>query len=247
MRYQIVGLSLVFAMGCEAPVQMFQELPTTAVARSMPGPERPKLLDSRTAPWEELPDMVPVGLFNTTRVSASREWHVHDLWHRSTNVNLRADVFCVEDAGREYAGSLGTSYGFGISSSTAVYANNMTGYLLKLSPVWLGYRVNESGMVTWIAKEGPAAKAGLLEGDTLLSINDRSVIAGRDAVRSPHLIQLLTSKSGDPALLVWVRPGSGRMHGTTTFAGCSEGALGRMTSLPDAVPWRSRVDTDTGF
>lgn len=123
-----------------------------------------------------------------------------------------ADVALIIGEGKEYAGSVGDYWGFGITTSTPIYAATAKAVLLNKAPCRLGIQCDETRMVTTLHDDVRAA-SGLLEGDKLVSIRGVAVDYSWD---SPYWRVIRETQPGDELEAIWIRPGKGRMSGKFT-------------------------------
>lgn len=187
-----------------------QKLPAYDLATKTACAARPRLFFAEQVDPQMLPVLCPFLSLEASSRDFANESIKRDLWEKA--VEYKADVIVTYDAGPQYAGSIATYWGFGISTSQPLYAYTVRAICYRICPARLGVQTDESGMVTVIAPESDLRKAGLLEGDKLLSINGMGFTPG-PAITSAHWIQLLKLQVGDEVNLVWIRPGAGRMEG----------------------------------
>lgn len=114
----------------------------------------------------------------------------------------------------QYAGSVSSgSFVGGVYTGFSVptYERLVYGLCFRLCPASTGIKIGDNGLV--LVKGDAAAAAGILEGDTLLSLGGKTITTGEQWMNSPHYSVLLTSQPGTEIELVWIRPGTGRMSG----------------------------------
>jgi hypothetical protein len=156
---------------------------------------------------EQLPALIPFAIVSALQDGTTRGQVAEHIARKSMET-LRPDVIIFYTGQTEYMGSIysGGLYG---GFSLPMYARNIVGVCFRLPRARTGVRLDEKGMVTSLAAH--AVDAGLLEGDTLISIGGRSVTP-KD-FNSPHYFSLLNASEGDEVDVVWIRPGTGRMSG----------------------------------
>jgi hypothetical protein len=99
----------------------------------------------------------------------------------------------------------GTYHSFGLYSglSTPIYTKTITLWACRYTKARLGMLWdNETHMVTVISNKA-LYEGGLLEGDTIISIDDAPIPPTHDA--------MLDWDPGQVVRLIWIRPGTGRM------------------------------------
>lgn len=128
--------------------------------------------------------------------------------------DLRPDVILFEPRGSHYAGSVSQHIGFGIMTSTPVHAFTADAHCLRLNRASLGITIDDHQMVTF-ASDDLRKECGIQEGDTLLSMNGKSV-KPNGAGESPCSIDRLQLVPDSQVRFVWIRPGTGRMEGSAT-------------------------------
>ena len=207
-----------------------QKLPAYDLALQMGGPERPKLFYAESVSQESLPPFTPYATIicwgnKVKEPLARRAW--------TEAAKLKADVVIVTDAGMVHAGSVNTYWGFGVSTSQPVYNHVIHGVCYRLNPARIGFQTDKSGMVITIDPESNLRAAGMLEGDTLLSINGVAYVADENAHLSAHFLTLLNLTPDEEVALVWIRPGTGRMEAK---AKCYANDPRHLT-LPDSIEW----------
>lgn len=164
---------------------------------------------------DELPAMVPIAVVGV--VGGSEKFAPVVVADKVAA--FRPDLIVVNTGAPVYTGSVTSASAYGgyaTAVSTPVYERTFSAFCYRLSPVRLGARWDESGMV--IAMSESCAKSGLLEGDKILSVNGATITYGEKAARSEHLRKMLELKPGDDVKLVRIRPGAGRMKGTVRCA-----------------------------
>lgn len=229
MRYLLCLLLLTSCISVKV-----QKLPAYNIAINMESLDRPKLFYGNTVDKNVMPSMVPYAIINCIAKSTiDTEYMTRRVWTKAAEV--KADVVFLSNVMPAYAGTLHTNYGFGIATSQPVYHQQLVGVCFRICPGGLGLSTDMKGMIIVIKENSKLKQIGLLEGDRLLSINNVPLrpIENRDPVFDEYYSELLKLKPGDEVKLVWIRPGVGRMDGTTKMLQNKEMDL----NLPDAIPW----------
>lgn len=155
--------------------------------------------------------------------------------------DLRPDVILFEPRGSHYAGSVSQHIGFGIMTSTPVHAFTADAHCLRLNRASLGITIDDHQMVTF-ASDDLRQECGIQEGDTLLSMGGKSV-KPNGAGESPCSTDRLQLVPGNQVKFVWIRPGTGRMEGTTTAR--SPQPMSTAPSIVDPARLTATNDTDS--
>jgi len=123
---------------------------------------------------------------------------------------LNADFVLIGDSSTYYAGSVSNYVGFGMSMSTPVYGLRMNGTAFRVCPGKLGLSWSHETHMVLTIENASVRSAGLLEGDTVLSLDG---VAVEERPSSSFNLHRLEMQPGDEFKLVWIRPGTGRMEG----------------------------------
>lgn len=199
---------LVTALLCSGCVSLStQKLPAHAIAMDMGGPENVAAYFEEEVGTDDLEGAVPFALVTGASVDYGREGIARNIAGRARE--LEPDFVLISGAESYYAGSVGAYLGFGVTSSTAQYGSRVVGICFRACDAILGIQFDRGRLVTRISDGSNARDAGLLEGDTILSINGAAI--DEDTLMSQHYKELLLLQPGDNAHVVWVRPGVGRM------------------------------------
>lgn len=213
----VAALLLVVGAGCATP--KFKPLPAFDSAKDMPALAEPRCYYVEETDVAAMPQLVPF---------ATVDWAWGQYYSKKSAVNAALkvvrkqttpDVVMFAEAGTSYAGSTSSASAVPLSGGGAVavgfsqpiYVNNIVGICCRLAPVSLGIRWNDSGMVNEMRES--AKSSGMLEGDTIVSIDGAAVTFGAKWLNSPHYVRLMKHKVGDEVPVIWIRPGTGRMEG----------------------------------
>lgn len=214
-RLGAVALISTLCAGCQSST-VIERFPAYGQAISKPpvGPPKPPPVFTRL---EEIPDGELVPYERLQIVSeGSFESRVRQLWRES--LRDMPDAIVCFDEGTILTGATSVYWGFGISSSTPQYGVRSGAILLRECPAFLPIRMNESGLLTLI--EDGAEVSGLVEGDTILSIDGQSVSTSPGwRVSSEHVVGRLSLSPGQQVKVIGIRPGTGRVSGTVKAIG----------------------------
>lgn len=212
MRHPAILSILPLLTGC-VYLSVGARLPAYDEAMEIGGPERPKLFYADSVDIDSLPTLVPYITISgsATNAHVSKDLIAFKIWRRS--VEFEPDVLMVMDGGSEYAGSISAQLSGGIAVSSPIYARILHGICYRIAPARLGFVTDTNKMVLTIDGETDLRAAGLLEGDTILSVDGTSYSL---EPQSGFWARALTFKPGDEVKLIWIRPGTGRMEGVAT-------------------------------
>ena len=125
------------------------------------------------------------------------------------------DFIVVSEPTRQNVGAV-HSFNGGFGMSTPVIQKQITLWGLRYTPARLGITWDsDSLMVTSIRNPG-LYDAGLLEGDTLISL-DGVPFPKTDSGEQTWHLRALQNRPGQEAEIIWIRPGVGRMAATVTY------------------------------
>jgi hypothetical protein len=161
-------------------------------AKLAQGPERPKFFFADRMAWDQMPDLIPFAVTSYVYDSNTSE---DDLGRRSwwNGQREKADVVILREKRRELSGLI---------YSEALFC--------RIAPSKLGIRSSDDGVVFAIHPETKAA-SGLLEGDKIITIGGMRIEG--DGRNSEQLFYRWGLKPGTEVVIVWLRPGGGRMEG----------------------------------
>lgn len=141
-------------------------------------------------------------------------------------------------------------------------ATPATAFAMRAMPVRLPFRYNVNTGTVLDVPMREAVEGGLLEGDTLTTIDGASAIPPKRWAEWEYYARMLARKPGDTVPLEWVRAGVGKMRGTVRLDAAEQPFLDAADSIdvsympevreevdPNGRPtWRmgSRWDDDQG-
>lgn len=111
----------------------------------------------------------------------------------------------------------------------------------RLAPTRLGIAIDDDGMVTSLDER--MRESGILEGDTITSVDGQEVIPGGGWSASPHYAVILRGKPEQRVELGWIRPGTGRMVGQSILLASDRESLRGLPRAP-AVKQREPIEDD---
>ena len=123
------------------------------------------------------------------------------------------DYMIYREAGAAAAGAVTQPIGMGMFMTTPVYRHGAAAWCYRICPARAGFRVDDNQMLLEV-DEAVRKAAGIQEGDTILSVNGKAVKPDAQGF-SPASLHYLTMEPGQLLTLVWIRPGTGRMEGTS--------------------------------
>lgn len=223
MRGVLLAVLSVFGSGCIS-VEVV-ELPAFSRAMKMAGPERPKLFWADSVDIHSLPAMAPYA--QIIGLGGGKDQLARAIWRKGAE--LKADVVLLYDTGMREVGQVHTYWGFGITTSQPTYKRSVEGFCFRICPARLGILCDESNMV--LSMDENLKESGLLEGDTILSID--GVPWEASSVKSGRFLKLLGLEAGGEVKLIWIRPGTGRMEGMLKAMANPPSHL----EIEDALPW----------
>jgi len=183
----------------------------------------PKLFFMDDAPAGKLPSLVLFAIIGASVDSmVERDSIARDIWRKADK--LGADVVLVENAN---VGAVPLYQGLGAATARAY-----RGFCYKRASFRIGVNWNKDSLVVACSNEAKAS--GLLEGDTLLSVDGLSVQSEGNNL-APYFQLNKTIRPGDELTLVWIRPGVGRMEGKMRALENPPIQL----QLPDSISWSS--------
>ncbi|MCC7537866.1 MAG: hypothetical protein IT379_16700 [Deltaproteobacteria bacterium] len=173
------------------------------------------------------------GLVPYVRISGvgtkSAEALVQQVCTRLDEMN-NPDVIVYADRGSVATGGVGSYIGFGVSTYQTTYSNVIAATAFRLAPTRLGFGLDDSGMV--ISVDDRIRSSGLLEGDTVTSVAGQPLERGERWFSSPHYSVLLRGQPDQAVELVWIRPGTGRMSGTSHLLASDRESLRTLPLAP---------------
>lgn len=213
MRLALVLATLSFA-SCQSQRAHFDRLSTYEAAMACARPEppvRPVLFVGLDAvPQDEL---VPYAVLPGSRaVDFSPSIGASYSYRRA--VQVMPDAIAYREGGMYQAGQIHAYWGYGVSTTSNVNLVVNAAICFREAPAKLPFRMAPSAMVTVI--DPIARDCGLLEGDTVLSIDGFAVTPHDDAMRSEHLVGRLRLRPGAPVRVIAIRPGTGRVEASVT-------------------------------
>jgi hypothetical protein len=203
------------------------DLAHAALCRQTGSPDLPTYLVRSTAVPGDLPLAVPyIALAG-----------VGDMSHESLAKKIPnyleemgwPDIIIWDPEGSQTTGAVSSYLGFGLSTTSLVTQQAISAVALRVAQTSLGLRLGSDSMVMHVHDDARAS--GILEGDRLVSVDGLEVQTGPNAWGSAHYQVMLRGKVGQPVQLVWIRPGTGRMEGTSTLL---PNDRSRLQSLPIA-------------
>ena len=207
-RFFGAAICMASNAGCISTSQHF--FPAYNVAQQYGGDNPPRLFFEESVAGHDFPALVPYAAVLASG-DASREALSRAILKDATK--LKADVVIVNQPQSQNTGSIYIDYGIGIGSIQPVYTNSLQGTCFRIARCSIGLTSDRNGMVTSFASDSSAKTTGILEGDTIVSINgvpwawnDGVYLGQQNALR-------LSLKPGDELRIVWIRPGTGRMDG----------------------------------
>lgn len=211
MRY-ICVIAALFLVGCQNVRHHVHELPLyqAVVPTLAPKADREPPIVVHADQWTPAdgPQLYPFALI---KLAGNDEASVARRMEREGH-RVGAEVVIASDAGQQYTGSVGTYWGFGVSSSAPTFVKQFIGVCYRVAESRCGIAYDDTGMVTGLG--AGAREAGLLEGDRIVTLNGLAVQIGEHWYRSPHFRLLHDLEPGSEIEAVWIRPGAGRMSGT---------------------------------
>lgn len=205
--YLFLPILAAFTSGCVPVSTKIRKLPAyDRAVQIQPVVRKPVALIESQVDLSSLPAMIPYAQITG---AAARNSSGKAVFHRILERALeeKPDYVLISDKQAFVSGSTGIHWGYGISTSQLTYGARMTATLYRVLPCHLGFTLDEDGVVT--SRQSKAAReSGILEGDRLLSFNNRPA-------KLPSLgLSLLSSQPGQIFHLIWLRPGKGRMEGS---------------------------------
>lgn len=134
--------------------------------------------------------------------------------------SVQSDVLYIGQAGQT-SSQIGT-YGGGIAMGQTIYYPHLTGMACRTGAVWHGLRIDTStgkDMVRYVYPDSPASKAGIQEGDELVTVNGIYMGDNEDAWQhevnarpplTPVDMQVLRAGSKQTIRMVLEAPREGR-------------------------------------
>jgi hypothetical protein len=214
---KLLALALVLVVGCKAPATM-TKLPAFAQAVQAKPAAEVRCYFAESVDADVLPGLIPYAYLqgaHAGRDDREKKARVIARYARD-DLKIAPDLIIFHDNGTNYAGSVSTYWGFGISTSEPIYQASMVGVCYRLAPARAGMRWDETGMI--VSLSDLARAAGLLEGDKIVSIAGSVVMFGKAADKSPHIARAMSWHPGEKVEVVWIRPGTGRMSGKVALA-----------------------------
>jgi hypothetical protein len=211
MRSLTAALLFFVVPGCVH--SSVRQLPLYAEARKGSGPERPKLFQREALDWSAMPDLLPFAQETWIYDSLSDAKHIaYSGWWSGQEET--ADVVVFGETSRQPNGLIFATADF-----------------LRLAPSKLGIRASDDGMVLYVDPLTVTA-SGLLEGDKILILGGaRWEGSGQN---SEQVLMRWRLKPDTEALIVWIRPGTGRMEGKVKALANPPIHL----ALSDFLPWK---------
>lgn len=126
----------------------------------------------------------------------------------------QADVIALMDPQVHYAGSVSSASiggGFALGMSSPVYTKSLTGVGCRLAPGAIGFRFDDAGVIEHIS-DPILYEQGLLEGDSVLTVDGISVKGMLSDFSHPAWSRILTYQPGEELRVVYIRPGTGRLE-----------------------------------
>tara|TARA_R110002094_G_scaffold150223_6_gene138683 strand:- start:255 stop:1007 length:753 start_codon:yes stop_codon:yes gene_type:complete len=130
--------------------------------------------------------------------------------HVTEELGLRPDFMIYAPGASVYAGSTSQYVGLGMSMSTPHYRPQGSAWCFRIAPAQAGISFEDNGFVNGLSDD--ARKSGILEGDTLVSLDGKSVKARNQAPAAWNTQKLFVA-IGQEVEVIWIRPGTGRMSG----------------------------------
>ena len=166
-----------------------------------------KIFDGSSFDEGRFPSMAPYAIISVSG-NVARHRLAAAAWPEAKK--MRADVALLHDGAPQYVGSVGNYVGFGVSTSTPVYAQTATVVLYRVCPARTGFRTARDDVVAYCDPRTKCSESGLLEGDRVLSLNGTPFdVRGESTYWNAHL----DLRPGDRVKIIWLREGVGRMEG----------------------------------
>jgi hypothetical protein len=187
------------------------KLATFDVAMSRGSRVQDPLVIHANATPPNLPGCVAYATVHGDFHSGSEEYQALQLKKHASTLGFRPDFMIYAPQGAAFAGTVSTYVGFGITTSSPTYRPQGVAICFRETGFSTGMVWDERLMVTELSES--ARGVGILEGDTLVSIDGASMAAASGQLSAWHL-KAMQHKPGDKVPVVWIRPGTGRMEGT---------------------------------
>ncbi len=203
------------------------KFPTYDEAVALKGPSVPAMVEEHEVDESAMPLMVQYAAIHASSTdNSSKSALASAIRNKANTLEGVPDLIILGGTKTRNTGMV--HVGYGIFSNTS--ATSLDGWLFRTTPSRLGFRVSDQGLVLAIDAKSNARAAGLLEGDTIVSID------GHEYTLSPKsgLSQrLLSAKLGEEMLVIWVRPGKGQMRGMCRTVENDQRELTRLLKLAE--------------